>query len=248
MKIDCSLTYNFIDENKIKDQVAVVIDVLRATTVIITALQRGCPWIRPVSSIDEAKHMSEKFARQKPLLNGERNGLKIDGFDLDNSPRAMTTDVIGQRPLIMTTSNGTTAITRCTDARKIFIGAFINMKSLVERLTDYDNVLLVCSGTLGEVSLEDTACAGAIISHLQNLQREIELTDAARIARIVYSQYRDDLAEMMKHVSSHGRRLMELGFEGDIEYAVRMNQIPLVPYLEKTTLFLKADIPDTSLT
>ena len=239
MKIDCALLPRLIQQGQLAGQIAVVVDVLRASTVIVTALESGSPWISPVKTRADAYDLQKQHVSECPLLAGERLGLKISGFDLGNSPLEFSSAAIAGRPLIMTTTNGTTAILRTRKARRVVIGAFINLTAIVNTINNCEELLLVCSGTRGKISLEDTACNGAIIERLIHSGKSVILSDAATIAYQVYVQYKENLVDMMKTKSEHGRKLIKLGFEKDIEFAATIDRARAVPLLEFPGCFIK---------
>lgn len=239
MKIDCALLPRLIKQRQLAGQIAVVVDVMRASTVMVTALESGSPWIAPVTSRSEAYNMLTRYAAENPLLAGERLGVKISGFDLGNSPFEFTSEAVAGRPLIMTTTNGTSAILRARKARRVVIGAFINLSAIVNTINNCEELLLVCSGTRGIISLEDTACNGAIIERLINSGKSVILSDAATIAYQVYLQYKENLVDMMKTKSEHGKKLIKLGFEKDIEFAATIDRSHIVPALKFPGCFIR---------
>src|SRR4051794_31949894 len=114
--------------------VAVVIDVLRATTMMVHALSAGCTAVIPCLEIDEAREIAARLPVGGALLGGERQGVPIDGFDLGNSPRSCTPEVCRGKTLVMTTTNGTRAILACLDADRVLIGAFPNFAPTAQLL------------------------------------------------------------------------------------------------------------------
>ncbi|MCD6386334.1 2-phosphosulfolactate phosphatase [Candidatus Sumerlaeota bacterium] len=239
MKISCALSPKMIVQQGLAGQVAVMIDVLRASTVIITALSNGSKWVYPVRTRNQAIQAKEQFISENPLLAGERLGVKIPGFDLGNSPLEFVREKVNNRGIIMTTTNGTAAIVQLRKARRVVVGSFINVSAVVELVKNTEDLLLVCAGTKQKVALEDTACAGAIIDRLLSLGKSPILTDSATIARLVYLHYKDNLLAMMREVSEHGRRLIQLGFEKDIEYAARVDSTTVIPVVETPGYLLK---------
>ena len=138
---------------------AVVIDVLRASTTIVHALAAGAQDILPCLTIPEAQQQAAQVG-PAALLCGERDGIRIDGFDLGNSPAEYTPDRVGGRRLVLTTTNGTRALQHASAAERVWIAAFVNLSSIAARLRDAEQVVLLCSGTRGEITREDTLLAG----------------------------------------------------------------------------------------
>src|SRR5690606_33026791 len=129
MNITVYATYNSVQENKIKGKLAVVVDVLRATSTIITSLNNGCKEVIPVVEIEEAMELSKNCEKDEYLLAGERDALKIEGFDLSNSPSEYIRDVVEDKTIIFTTTNGTKAIRKAAGADEVILGALINARA-----------------------------------------------------------------------------------------------------------------------
>jgi 2-phosphosulfolactate phosphatase len=231
---DIILTAEEVVAGKIRGSACVVIDVLRASTTIVTALANGSPGVVPVETPEEALRIAA--TRGACILGGERNGLKIDGFHLDNSPLEYTADNIFGRFIIFTTTNGTRAIRACAGADTLFIASFLNAQAVVNVLEEAEkHIVIVCAGTKGEPSIEDTACAGMLLDMLQK-----ELSSAAKDAVALWRSHQHNLVNMMKNASSHGKSLVELGFERDIEYAANINIFDVVPVRKEGLIVRKA--------
>src|SRR5262245_16933047 len=144
--------------------VAVVIDVLRATTTIVHALAAGCTMVRPCVEVEEAKALAGEMLAGKAVLGGERGGLPLPGFDRGNSPREYTPDVCQGNTVVLTTTNGTRALIAAAPAERALVAGFVNFSAVCEQLRHEARPLhIVCAGTEGEVSLEDTLLAGAVV-------------------------------------------------------------------------------------
>src|SRR5688572_27164170 len=128
------LTPSLVDPDAFHGGVAVVIDVLRATTTIVHALAAGCTAICPCAEIDEAKALVNTFKKRKALLAGERDGKPLPGFDLSNSPREFTARKCKDKTLVFTTTNGTRAIFRALKAKRLLIAGFVNFSAVCEQL------------------------------------------------------------------------------------------------------------------
>src|SRR3989339_400165 len=138
----------------------VVIDVLRASTTIIHALNAGAAEIIPCGEVEQARALAADFPREEVVLGGERGGLPIDGFDLGNSPSEYTPDRVAGRTIVFTTTNGTRAMMRCRKAGRVLIGAFVNASAVAEQLVGCERISLLCAGTEGEYSRDDILMAG----------------------------------------------------------------------------------------
>ena len=152
-----------IPPGSLRGGLAVVVDVLRATTTMIHALAAGADAILPCLEIDQARSLAASLPAGSALLAGERQGVRVEGFDLGNSPGDCTPANCSGRTLVMTTTNGTKAILAAMEADRVLIGAFVNRRATIEALkADGRPIHLVCSGTDGQVSLEDSLLAGSI--------------------------------------------------------------------------------------
>ncbi len=167
-KVFVHLLPSLIPPGILRGGVAVVVDVLRATTVMVYALAAGCEAIIPCEEIDEAKAVAASLPTGTALLAGERGGLPIPGFDLGNSPGEFTPEVCQGKTLVMTTTNGTRAILACLDADRVYIASFANLRATSDEIVvqflkkDHGHpVHIVCSGTEGLISLEDSLLAGS---------------------------------------------------------------------------------------
>ncbi len=152
--------------------VAIVVDVLRATTVMVHALAAGAKAVVPCGEIDEAIAHRQANPPGSVILGGEREGLPIEGFDLGNSPAAYTEAVCRDRTVVMTTTNGTRAILASLTAERVLVAAFPNLSATVAAVAAEDRarpVHVVCSGTDGHISLEDSFLAGALTRNLGRL-------------------------------------------------------------------------------
>ena len=192
----------------------VVLDILRATSSMITALANGAEQILPVATIEEA--LAAKAEHPEALLCGERHGRRITAeqakgtdFDLGNSPREYTAEMVAGKTLISTTTNGTRALRACSGAREIWVGSFLNLQATIDqlRLVKPERLVLVCSGTFEEAAMEDTLAAGAMADALWDLFEDIE--DSAQIARSLHQSYSDSLNESIK-LALNARRLLEV--------------------------------------
>lgn len=209
----------------------VVTDILRATTTITVALGNGASSVTPVLTPADAFH----FANQAPntIIGGEREGIKVNGFDLGNSPREYTKSVVAGRPVVLTTTNGTRTLHACQSAGSVLVGCFLNLKSVVDYLKRVTGeVMIACSGREGSFCLEDAvfagACAYALKCDADDIGCDIQLTDAAEAARILYHENHHDLVGMMKKCY-HGRNLTSIGLGADLEFCAQTNIIDFVP-------------------
>lgn len=207
----------------------VVVDVLRASTVICTALANGATAVRPYAEIDTAKG-AQTGDWQDALLCGERAGRKINGFDLGNSPAEYTTDRIGGRKLIFASTNGSVALASAPPDAEVLVGGLVNLSAVAKTIAAIDRTTIIaCSGKLGRFSLEDALGAGAIIAKLWESVPDLEPAgDGAQAAQIVWDQYKSDPA-MALWQSEHGKYLIEIGFGSDLSVCANVDSVPVVP-------------------
>lgn len=212
--------------------IVVVIDVLRASSVICTAFQFGVKRIIPVSSIEKASI----YLKNGYHVAAERMGEIVDGFILGNSPLAYRNSNLKGKTLVITTTNGTKAIETAKDCDQLLIGSFLNLDVLSDYLTDLNkNVLLLASGWQGKFSLEDTLCAGAICDQLLRTNKFTTNYDSTVASKYLYHSARSNYFGFLK-ASSHRKRLKRLNLNNDIKYCLTPNQTNVIPYREKDYL------------
>lgn len=202
----------------------VVIDVLRATSTIITALANGCRGLVPVGSPAAARREAARLAGERPLLGGERNGLKIKGFDLGNSPLEYRPEVVRGRTIVFCTTNGTRALLRARKAGRVVLAAFLNAASVARWLkAEGRNWLFFCAGSKGYFSWEDFMCAGLVLTTLKALEPGLKLGDGARAAL--------ELATSSRELFGiHAEYLRQLGLAADVDFCRQLNVFDLVPF------------------
>ncbi|OOM11102.1 2-phosphosulfolactate phosphatase family protein [Clostridium saccharobutylicum] len=228
MKVDIIISADDIIESKIEDKIVVVIDMFRATSVIVTALNNGCKEVVPYLTIEETLEHASKLNRQDYILGGERRAVKIEGFDLSNSPLEYTKDVVENKTVLMTTTNGTRTLTKSTNAKKIFIAAMINAKAVAEELLEInEDVVIINAGTNGNFSMDDYICSGYIINEMLKTNLKIDLTDIATTANMIYESNTDILSYVKE--ATHYSVMKSLELDEDIEYCIKKSIIDIVP-------------------
>ncbi len=214
----------------LNDRTVVVIDVLRATSTMVEALANGAKNIFAVATTDEAVKIAQGIGRDQTLLAGERNCVRIEGFDLGNSPLEMTQQTVGGRQLIMTTTNGTAALAAVASARKVLIASLLNVDAVAREMATIEGgITLVCAGRERRFALEDAICAGALALRLYKvLGQRRSWSDAAVAAAQLARRYLPSIERTLRRVAA-GRQLRELGFAGDVEFCARMDVHDIVP-------------------
>lgn len=228
--IDVCLSPDLMHLYPVQDTTVVVVDILRATSCMTTAFAHDIHSIKPFAQLAEC--LSCKGDGY--LAAGERDGKKVEGFDLGNSPFEYMSPQLKGKKIAFTTTNGTQAIAKASGAREIVIAAFLNLSAVVEYLRKATgNVLVVCSGWKGKVNLEDTIFAGALVEHLKN---DVEAAcDAPLIAQHLYNQARRNLKDFLKN-ASHIKRLQRLSIEKDIDFCLTEDQYNVVPVIREDVI------------
>jgi 2-phosphosulfolactate phosphatase len=234
-EVHVHLLPGLVPEGCLVGGIAIVIDVLRATTTIVHALAAGANCVRPVGEVDEARALADTMRAGRVLLGGERGGQPLPGFDLGNSPLEYTPQVCRGATVVLTTSNGTRALIRAAEADRVFVAAFVNFSAVCEQIrADTCPVHIICSGTEGEVSLEDTLLAGALVDDLCDAF-ELRLNDSARLAWDCFEHHGRALEGALE-IGKGGARLRALGYDEDIRAAARVDRFFLVPELRRCPL------------
>lgn len=214
---------------------AVVLDVLRASTTIIHALAAGATAVIPCGEVDMARQQAATFPAGAVLLGGERGGTRIAGFDLGNSPAEYTPEATRVKTILFTTTNGTRALLRAKEAKRVFIGAFANLNAIIQRLLAAEGPIhLICAGTDGHITLEDCLCAGTMTAAIAaQTDLRLPLSDSTTLAlKLLESTEGNERAIVdLMRVSRGGTNLIALGMSSDIEIAARQNTFDIVPEL-----------------
>lgn len=227
MLVDVTLTADTVEGRDVDGRTAVVIDVLRASSTVVTALANGCREVIPVATPEEA-FAFKQVDTAGYLLGGERGAVKIPGFDLGNSPSEYTREVVGGRGVVLTTTNGTKTLLRVSGAERVLVGCFLNAAAVARSVAAGPGLVLACAGTKGRFSLEDFAAAGAILAELPG--DGLENSDLAMAALATYRQLLDSqgLVDTLSR-TGHGKDLDRLGFTEDITYCAKVNMWDVVP-------------------
>lgn len=216
----------------LQGKTAVVIDVLRATSAMVTGLAQGVVAIRPVSTVEECL----TWVSNGYVGAAERHGKVVDGFPFGNSPLAFQQAALKGQKVALTTTNGTKTIELSMAAAEVIVGAFVNLAAVVHHLQAADrSVVLVCAGWQDNFNLEDTLFAGAVVHALKSDFRSN--CDAALAAEALYVQFQHDLFGAIQQ-SSHYHRLAKLGIEEDIRFCMQPNKYDVVPIMRGQELVL----------
>ncbi len=232
--IDVCLTPRLIPDFVLEDKVVVVVDVLRATSCMVTALAHGIGHIIPVSTLEEAAELG----RLGHLAAAERDGRMAEGFDLGNSPFGFQNEDFKGRTLAMTTTNGTKSIVLSKHAHRVVAGAFLNLTAVANyiRRAGHD-VVVVCAGWRDMVNAEDTLFAGALAEALKD--EFAAANDATKLARSLYNCAKEDMKEYLRD-TSHFNRMMRLDLERDIDFCLTSDVYDVVPELNSDGFLMAA--------
>lgn len=227
--IDVFFSVQAFQEEDLRGKSAVIIDILRASSSIVTAVNNGAKKIIPVEDMSDAMKIARTMDQNDYLLCGEKDGVKIEGYHLGNSPQEYTKEVVGDKTLIINTTNGTRAIKKASLANRIYIGSFLNQKAILNALAEHDDeVVLICSGWRGRLALEDTMFAGSLIHKLCKGNLPEKTKDGAKVAFGLFEKFGDDLEETIRQ-SDHAYRLRNLVPEDDVPFCCQVDKFSVLP-------------------
>ncbi len=228
MEVSVYSVYTEVAERDIRDRSVVVIDLLRATSTIVNAIVNGAHKVIPVAEVSEAVAVLRSLDRRDAVLCGEREGLPLPGFDLGNSPADYTRERVGGKTVVITTTNGTSALHAVRNAPNVFLGALSNRRAVAKALLEQGkDVCLVCAGTLGRFSADDIYCAGGIVAALRELGAEVSLNDLGIVAENLYLTQKPDYP--LIRATYHYSKLLRLGFAADLDCCFTEDTTSVVP-------------------
>lgn len=228
MTVDVVIAAGDVTYERVMHKSVAVIDVFRATSVIVEALHNGARAIVPVVNVEEALLLRRRFGPQEALLGGERNTVIIEGFDLDNSPLAYKPDVVSGKTVIFTTTNGTRAIQNARGASTIMVSSFLNMSAVCDAMARIGkDVVLVCSGREDRFTAEDGLCAGAMAGIL-SFNHGFAMTDMAEVVQQMYANAASDLRRRLE-TTTHYRDINARGYDADIRFCLQRDIYDIVP-------------------
>lgn len=226
MRIEACFTVGEADQAALVDATVVVIDVLRSTTTIVEALANGARGIYPTVSTEDAVKLAQSLGREDTLLCGERKGEKVGGFDLGNSPAEFTSQAVGGKRLVLSTTNGTRAFSLAHESARVLACAFTNLSAVVDEIADVEELVVLCAGREGRFSMADALCAGHLISRvLREAKADHELNDAAIAAKALAS--RKPTKRFLSETAG-GKALIEIGLESDLDLCAEVDRHDLV--------------------
>ena len=247
MKLHVVFTPAGLAPAEVQGRTAFVIDILRATTAMCAAMTHGAKAIIPVGSTEEALRLAQTIGSGDVLLAGEKDCVRIPGFQLGNSPLEMTELAVRGRTLIVTTTNGTKALLACQGAAAVYPTAAVNLTAAADKarevLEQEGDLLVVCAGRDGAFSLDDAYCAGRLVAAAFGSRRPRRgMNDAAIAALDLVRRYGDGWERPLTR-SRAGRELIRLGFRDDVADAGRLDAYPVLPHFHERRVTLAAAVP-----
>lgn len=242
MKLDVVFTPAGLTSAEVQGRTVFVIDILRATSAMCAAVSHGAKAIIPVASTEEALRLAQTIGSGDLLLAGEKNCVRIPGFNLGNSPLEMTETAVRGRTLIVTTTNGTKALLACVGAAAVYPAAAVNLGLAADRareaLEGERDLLVVCAGRDGSFSLDDAYCAGRLVAAAVGSRKPRRwMNDAAIAALDLVRRYGDDWLRPLTR-SRAGQELIRLGFRDDVADAGRVDAYPVLPHYHERRVTL----------
>ncbi|MEF3301944.1 2-phosphosulfolactate phosphatase [Paenibacillus sp. GYB003] len=233
MLVDVIPCVNEARSDDLIQKTVIVIDVLRATSTIVTALEHGCAAVVPTETVNQAKQCQQ----EGDLLGGERFCKKIAGFDFGNSPAEYSTPAVAGKRVVLTTTNGTRAIQKSQRAGRMLAGCLLNAEACAEAAYSFGrDIVILCAGTQDEFCLEDGLCAGLLVRYLQQLgDGRLQANDFGSAMLHAFDAVQGGLEEALLSCAS-GRRLVKLGHEDDVRFCARTNVYRLVPVWKDQSL------------
>ena len=224
------------DELYFSGKTTVVIDVLRASTTIITALSNGAKEVIPVATVEFAVKVSGGMFGGHTLLGGERNAQKIDGFALGNSPAEYEGRLIEDKSIVYYTTNGSKAIVKAKFSENLLVCSFNNLNAVAKQLANLGkDVEILCAGNNNLFSMEDSVCAGRLVKELGSLNDNVELSDSAKCAVALNQSFGKNILKMLEE-TEHGKLLAAHGFEDDLKICSKLSVTSTVPFFNGSAL------------
>jgi 2-phosphosulfolactate phosphatase len=229
LKIDIYSSHRNINISDIKNKNVVCIDVFRTTSTLIGAFNNGLKRFLVVDDPIKAPDYTDDLDNDRILMGGVDNFNFITGFDIGDSILDYSSNTVKGKELIYYNSDSSPAIKKGSRGKRMFLGGFVNMHAVAKKLVKLDDdIAIVCSGTNGNFSLEDGLAAGGIIKEIRLLKKRPDLSEYAFVMDKMYAAYHSKLLSALKKSVTY-EKLISLGCENDIEYALTLNQFDIVP-------------------
>lgn len=243
MDLQVALSPLALDGDALRGRTVVVVDVLRAASTVVTALANGARAVIPAAEQGEVGRLAATLDPDVSFLGGERGGQRLAGYGAGNSPHEYTREAVAGRTVVLTTSNGTRAMALARAADAAAVACFLNASAAVGFLRETVEAgrpaTVLCAGSGGRVSLEDTLCAGLLVDGVTSEGEVARLGDAAQMAFALYRGSQSQLARAL-FGAEHTQRLIALGYADDVTYCARTDALPVLPVLRDNRLVLRA--------
>ncbi|HZL09562.1 MAG TPA: 2-phosphosulfolactate phosphatase [Prolixibacteraceae bacterium] len=231
-RLEVCLSPAIYDKHADDKNIVVIADILRATSSICAAIHNGVKSIIPVSTVDEARAMKQ----QGYMVASERDGYVLDFADFGNSPFNFTPEIVKDKDIVYSTTNGTRCIHMASHSKAVIIGSFLNITSLADWLIQQNApVLIFCASWKDRFSLEDTVFAGALAERLLNSGKFETICDAVTASIDLWNLAKDDLPGYLEKAAQKGR-LASKGLDDCIEYCLTADQTHVIPAFQNDRL------------
>jgi len=231
VRLDVFFTPSQVKPADTAGRLVAIVDVLRASTTVATALGNGAKTVIPLEGADEVISRSKEFSRSGVKLAGEQKMFPIAGFDLGNSPQDFTAEAVEGKTILITTTNGTRALLGVQGARDIVIASYVNFTAVLAMMkvaaSSNTDIAIICAGEEGSFTLEDAACAGRYVRAIPK-RASVLSNDAASASVLIEKRYGENIAKVFKE-STHGQALQSAGFGDDLTSAAEVDAYPVVP-------------------
>ena len=236
VEVDVFPSASAVRPEEVAGKAVLVIDVLRASSVIVTALHNGCREVVPLLTVEETVEKARELTPAACVTGGERKAIKIEGFDLGNSPLEYTAQAVDGKTVLLTTSNGTKALHAARTARVLIVGGFVNASAaagyLAESLSlggEDGSAAIICAGTNDRLSLDDYCCAGSLLKSFIIISGQNKADRFGGGGKRALPGLPEDLMELIIKTEVY-RTVKRLGLEEDLEFCLKEDLFNLVPY------------------
>lgn len=234
MKVEVVSNVDEVKWEDIKNKTVIVIDVLRATSTIVTALACGAREVIPVETLGQAR----QYRGEQYLLAGERYSKRVSGFPYANSPTEIQQAPLKGSTLVLTTTNGTRAIQKSLKADRVAMGSFLNGSACANWAnTNQKDLTILCSGSRGKFALEDGMAAGYILNQLKENVIGLEIDDLGEAMIAAYEHHKDRLPEVLQTTAT-GCRLVQHGYLDDVLFCAERDRFRFVPIVQDSAIVL----------
>ena len=235
MNIEVFLTPATVEDEDVRRRTAVMVDVLRSSSTITSALNARARAVIPVADTEEGGRIASNMDPSTYILGGERHGTKIEGYHLGNSPVEYTEECVAGKTVVFNTSNGTRALAKAKTAERLVVGSFLNARRVAEFVRAAgEDAVFICAGHENRISLDDILCVGLILDYIWDEQMPARLTDATYVAYTTYQRSKDRLETAIRNCS-HAADLSD----EDVSFCMRLNALPVLPYYSERRITLK---------